>query len=326
MTNEELIAEIKTDRNKDDNLLQLFNQNKGIIFRWCKPIQNGKIELSDLMQESFIAMIEAVAQYDAEHEKASFLTFFRYHMLNHFRDIVHNTADISLPVNFTYLVRDYNRMRNSYIMSTGKEPSDRVYCDTLKISQAELSKVRKHLKDNIAVSLSSPVCMDDGSELSLLDIIADDRDDYEAVLDEVEQEELREVLDDMLDALSERQSKIIRMRYFDNMSLKECAEETGVTVSGVQTNIANALRQLRKPSENLKKLRTFVTDEEIYDFGMIRKGVASFQTSRESSTETAVFHLLEYREKLRKKMEHSLVDYAEIEKLWELHEEVVLHT
>ena len=149
---------------------------------------------------------------------------------------------------------------------------------------------------------------------------------YEAVLDDIEQAELRKVMDDMLNSLPEKYLKVLKMRFFDNMTLKECAEQIGTTLDGVKRIIEKALRELRKPSANLMELRAFVSDEVIYDFAMRRKGVSSFRISRESSTESAVFHLIEYREKLRKKMEHSLVDYADIEKLWELHNEVFLQT
>ena len=87
MTNEELISEIKSGHNKADNLLQLFSQNRGILYRWSKPLSDS-CDMSDLMQESFIALCDAVAYYDPEHENASFLKCLRFHIMNHFRDMI----------------------------------------------------------------------------------------------------------------------------------------------------------------------------------------------------------------------------------------------
>ena len=62
-TNEEIVALIQAGQDRTDNLLQLYNQNMGVIYKHCKPY-SGHIEMADLLQESFIVLAEAVDKYD----------------------------------------------------------------------------------------------------------------------------------------------------------------------------------------------------------------------------------------------------------------------
>ena len=295
MTNEEIIAEIKAGRDTADNLLQLYIQNHGIIYRWCKPLSNT-FDMADLMQEAFLALHDAVMGYN-EREDANFLYFFRFMMLNHFRSLRRSSADLSIPDSLHDAIRQYKKMRDAYIVTLGKEPSDKVYCQALRISYKELSAIRANLNPK-ARSLSDPVLSFEGDEVLLEETIADKNSGIDAALDRIEQEELKEILDKMLSALPENQSNVLKMRFSDGLTLKECAERSGVYPETVRQTEIKALNGLRNQSENMKSLREFVDDADIYDMGMIRRGLSTFRSTLESTTETAAFNLMRYREKL----------------------------
>jgi len=299
MTNEELITEIKAGNDQTDNLLQLYTQNRGIIYSWCRPYSD-KVDISDMMQESFIALCEAVEYYDPDYEGSSFLSCLRYYIKNHLRKILHDSSDISIPYNLRIMIGQYKRMRSSYMLTLGKEPTDRVYCQTLKVSRGELATIRRNLMSDRARSLSEPQLSLEGTEIMLEDTLADDRDYIGETLDNIEREELKQIIDRMLESLPAECSDVLRLRFNEGLTLKESASRLGMSKSGASRLEEKALRKLRTPSKNLNMLKEFVTDSEIYDLGMIRRGVSTFMTTRESATESAVFKLIEQREYLKK--------------------------
>ena len=300
MTNEELIAEIKAGRDKADNLLQLYIQNRNFIYRWCKPM-SATIDMADLMQESFLALHDAIAAYDGDREDGSFLSCLRFMMLKHFRDLQRSFSDITTPGYLSYAVSQYKKMRDAYRMTLGKEPSEQVYCQVLRISYKELATIRANLNNRKVRSLSEPVINLDGEDITLEEMLAVNDPELDRALDDLEREELKQILDDMIDGLSEKQARIIRLRYNEGYTLKQCGEFFGVTAEGARKIEEQALRKMRKQSDNMMLLREFIPDTVVYDFGMIRRGLSSFRTTLESTTETAAFNLMRYREKLSEK-------------------------
>ncbi len=298
MTNEELIDEIKAGRDKADNLLQLYIQNRGIIYRWCKPL-SSVYDMSDLMQEAFLALYDAVMAFN-EREGANFLSCLRFAILNHFREIRRSSADLIIPEGLQDAIRQYKRMRDTYRLTLGKEPTDCVYCQALRISYKELTTIRKNLNTK-ARSLSDPVLSFDGEEITLEETIADKNSGIDAALDRIEQAELKGIIDKMLEALPDDQREVLRMRFFEGLTLKECTERSGRKSETVRQTELRALGALRKQSDNMKSLREFIADPEVYDLGMIRRSVSTFMTTLESTTETAAFNLMRYRDRLTEK-------------------------
>ncbi len=295
MTNEELVTEIKAGRDKADNLLQLYIQNRGIIYRWCKPMSEA-VDIADLMQEAFLAVSDAVLSYD-ERAGGNFLSCLRFTMLNHFRELRRSSTDIMIPEYLEDAKRQYRRMRDEYILTLGKEPSDRVYCQALRVSYKELATIRANLNTK-ARSLSDPVISFEGDDITLEETVADNNNAIDAALDRIEQTELKAIIARMLSALPDDQSNILRLRFFDGLTLKECSERSGQSPEKVRQTELKAIRQLRSQSDNMRELREFVADPEVYDLGMIRRSVSTFMTTLESTTETAAFNLMRYRDRL----------------------------
>lgn len=255
--------------------------------------------MADLMQESFIALCDAVVNYDPTHY-VNFLSSLRYAMLNHFRNLRRSRDDISMPEYLYHMIRQYKRMRDSYLVSLGKEPSDSVYCQTLKITYKELETIRKNLNAK-AKSLSEPVFTLDGEEIPLEETIAASSSGTEEVLDKIELEQLKEIIDKMLEVLPANQQKILKMRFYDNYTLKQCSECTGIAPESIRQTEMRALRELRKQSDNMKVLKEFIPDSDIYDMGMVYRSIPAFKNTLESTTETAAFILIERRNALSDK-------------------------
>ncbi len=130
-------------------------------------------------------------------------------------------------------------------------------------------------------SLDVPV--GDDAEVTIGDLVADQTDVEGSVLDDVQKEELKAVIWPLVDSLRDIQSKVVRMRYQEGLTLKETGERLGFTLNNAREHERNAFRELRRPSR-ARKLRPFLEDD-IRSRGMQGTGVTRFNETWTSATE-----------------------------------------
>lgn len=309
-TNEELIKLIKAGTDRPDNLLQLYNQNMGVIYRYCK-LYSGRVEMADLLQESFLVLAEAVDKYDLGADY-SFLTLFRYVFLNHFnRVIMPEARAIKLPCNFLTLIARYKKMTRLYEQEFNKIPDDKTYCEQLKITYTDLANIRQHIGKADLLSLDFEYG-DIWDNFTMMELLEDPADEIENILDAEQRRELREALDEILAKLPTNSADILRQYFFNNMDLPEYAKQKGITVQAAGKRKHNALERIRRQPENLQRLRFFVTYDDVTDFAYKPKGVKAFLSDRTSVTEAAAFHIIDMEKAKKKRAEKQTSYYDHI--------------
>ena len=117
---------------------------------------------------------------------------------------------------------------------------------------------------------------------------------YENVLDNLEREELKSVLWTLVDDLPGKAPEVLRMRYQQELTLKETGEAIGINMEAVRQWQQKGLRELRRPSRS-NLLREFYKDGEIYSRGVVGGGVGAFNRNWTSSTERTALDMIECR-------------------------------
>lgn len=290
MTNEQLVIRIKAGIDVSDNMLQLWEQNRGFVATVAKKFC-GYAEMDDLMQEGYLGLCKAVDAYDPD-EGAPFVNYAAYWLRQNMQRYVMNCGcNVRIPIHANVRARKYLKLCAAYEAKYGRKPTDRELERALGVSWNVLEDVKKSAAMLQIGSLDVPVGEDE--DASLYDILPGQEDVEEAVTDRIQAEELRETLWTTVDELPEHQSKVLRMRYLGDQTFKKISEQVG---RGYQRTVQihnDALRQLRRPRYR-KKLEPFL-DREIYSSGLKGNGVGQFNRTWTSSTERAAIELSEAR-------------------------------
>ena len=286
MTNEQLVLRIRTGIDAADNMLQLWQQNQGLIGKIAGRYKHYADE-DDLKQEGYLGLCAAVQHWEPERSAFS-TTLFEYIRGTMLR-YIQNNGIVRIPVHATERVTKYERFVRKFYQQTGREPSDGEICCYFGISEKILCSIKKDVQKARISSLDIPVGED--TENTICDLIADQTDATGNILDQVQREQLKAVIWPLVDSLSDMQSKIIKMRYQEGLTLKETGERLGCHLNNIRQHERSAFRELRRPSR-ASKLRPFL-DEEIRSKGMKGTGVKHFNETWTSATEYAALSLLE---------------------------------
>lgn len=279
MTNEELVSRVRAGIDKADNMLALYNQNRGMIYTIAKKY-SGYAELEDLAQEGYIGFCNAVESYD----QTGGVPFVSYAWTCIKRQIQRYIyAEKGFPEYIQRLMSQYKIFENDFYIQCGRKPNTGEICHYMGLSPKQARRLIKSLYMERTASLDSPIGED---ELTLGDSLAGDDDVEGSVLDKVQQGQLRAVLWEAVDSLPGEQPGVIRKRYQDNKTLKQTMEELKIpTMHRARSAESQALRRLRKNS----RLCSFV---EIRGAGMQGTGAEAFRRTWTSATERVALDLV----------------------------------
>lgn len=279
MTNEELVSRVRAGIDKADNMLTLYNQNRGMIYTIAKKY-SGYAELEDLAQEGYIGLCNAVDSYD----QTGGVPFVSYAWTCIKRQIQRYIyAEKGFPEYIQRLMSQYKIFENDFILQCGRKPNTGEICHYMGLSLKQARRLAKSLYMEQTASIDSPI-NEEGVTLS--DTLAGDDDVEGSVLDKVQQGQLRAVLWEAVDSLPGEQPGVIRKRYRDNMTLKQTMEELKIpTMHRARSAESQALRRLRKNG----RLRSFV---EIRGDGMQGTGAEVFRRTWTSATERVALELV----------------------------------
>ena len=112
------------------------------------------------------------------------------------------------------------------------------------------------------------------------------------MLDDIENQKLKETLWGIVNDLPEQQADVIRVRYQENLTMKETAARTGTTIEAARQCERKALREMRKPSK-ANRLKAFYDSSYIYNRALYGNGTAEFNRTWTSSTERVALDLME---------------------------------
>lgn len=296
MTNEQLAIRIKAGIDIADNMLALWQQNRGFIHKIVNQYK-AYADAEDLEQEGYLGLSAAVEHYNSD-EGVTFLHYASFWIKQYMSRYIKSNGTIRLPEFMQGRIREYNKMVQKWQQNYHRKPTDGEICHFLDLSWEMLENLKKAVQMAKIGSLDVPIGEDE--DCSLYDLIPGSMDEEEQVesivLEKVQKEELCAVVWPLVDSLTDDQAKTIRARYQDNMTFREIAEDQGVSEEMARQRERQGLRELRKPSKS-KLLRPFLPDDNrIYSMGLQGNGVGSFNRTWTSSTERAALQELELEE------------------------------
>jgi RNA polymerase sigma factor (sigma-70 family) len=287
MTNEQLAVRIRAGENVGDNMAILYDQVKDFIHAMAYKY-HGQGELEDLEQEGFLALYDAIDHYEAD-QGVKFLTYASHWIRQRMQKYIQNTGSpLRLSAGRQKAIRKYRKFCTEFQTEQGRKPTEAELCRSLWLTLEQLREIQYDACMTAVKSLDAPIKGAEGEEDTTLgELAASATDPCEELLDRLEQEELWQCVD----GLPGKQPDVIRSRYKDNMTMKQCGQFCGISEAEVRKQQLKALRSLRS-GENAKKLRPFLPgDAWIYSGALIGNGVDHFNQTWTSSTERVALEL-----------------------------------
>ena len=291
MTNEQLAARIRSGENVGNNMAALYDQVKDFIHAMAYKY-HGQGELEDLEQEGFLALYDAIDHYEAD-QGVKFLTYASHWIRQRMQKYIQNTGSpLRLSAGRQEAIRKYRKFCTEFQAEQGCKPTEAELCRSLWLTLEQLREIQYDACMTAVKSLDAPIKGAEGEEDTTLgELAASATDPCEELLDRLEQEELCSILWQCVDSLPGKQPDVIRSRYKDNMTMKQCGQFCGISEAEARKQQIKALKSLRS-GENAKKLRPFLSEDAwIYSGALIGNGVERFKHTWTSSTERVALEL-----------------------------------
>ena len=198
---------------------QLINDNLGLVWSVARRYMGRGYDLEDLYQIGCIGLIKCIDKFDLSFD-VKFSTYAVPMISGEIKRYLRDDGMIKVSRTLKETAYKVNKLRNDIINRTGVEPG---IDEISKILDIDVEEIVASLEANVDVeSINKTIYQNDGSSIALMDKIASEKDEQEEVINQV-------VIDDLLAGLSEQESKIIKLRYYENKTQTEIADEVGIS-------------------------------------------------------------------------------------------------
>lgn len=287
MSNEELVALIKAGIDTADNMLALWEQNKGMICKIARKY-SAYADIEDLQQEGYLALYPAIDGFNPDNGN-KFLSYATPVIDQRLRRYIsYSGSPVRIPEHERVKICEYKKMVNAFQTYLNRKPTRQEIAHNMGLSDKVVRELEKSVRMGQIASLDMPL-KDEGGTDTLIDMIPDENNAMSAVIDDMQQEELKVVIWDIVDSLPEDQRGVIHDRYEHGKSCRQIEVETGIDRGKVCRIENSALRALGS-GRNGRTLRPFLNDG-LYNAALHGSGVEHFNRTWTSSTERVALEL-----------------------------------